>query len=96
MNIKIKDYIITADSYNYILNKKSIAKTTTKSQTKGDIIIKPVAFFTNIETLIQRLIELELRRTDVTTLKELVQAYKSIKPEILGYFNTKKEKRNER
>ena len=55
MNIQITDdYIMTSDAHNFILNEVATAK---EGKDKGKRRLRPVAFYSRVEDLVQGIID---------------------------------------
>ena len=60
-----RDYFVTADRYQFILNKRYIHEKT------GELEVERIGFYSRLSTLVERLVELELKRSEVKTVDEL-------------------------
>jgi len=79
MNIIIEGkrgvYKVESDDRQYIIQEEKIIQEDTKNSKKGDKYWSHVAFISSYPNLINRLIDLEVRRSDATTLLELKNEY---------------------
>lgn len=77
MRIELEnDYVITSDSYNYVLNKKTISD---GEKTKGEEILKPIAYHTTLHMVLKSYTDKVLLSSQATTLKELKNELTTIK-----------------
>jgi len=93
-----KIYNISEDSEQYILSEEKIHKTTSKKYKKGDKYYTNYKFFPTLPGIFNRLLELEVKESDILTLEELVKVHTETREWLEGLFKglTKvKEKRNE-
>ena len=67
MRIDLGKYVVTADEFNIILNTKHVTK---EGKRVGTEYLKPVGYYTNFHTLFQKLLTLEVAKSD----SESVQA----------------------
>lgn len=84
MSIKIGNYKITKDRYQFVLSEKLTVQT---GKNKGAEYYGNFSFYSNLNTLINALIQLRLRRSNATTLEELQTNLKEIKKDVYSYFN---------
>ncbi len=77
INAKNGSYIIESDDRQYILSEEKTVKETTKTRKKGDRYKTTIGYIPSFENLLNRLIDLEIKRSDVRTLKELKDEYNS-------------------
>lgn len=83
MRFEINDkYAVRTDPYNFILVEKLVSKTDRifmeRIIPKGTTTEKDVAFFSTIPSLINGLIEREIKRSELTGLTELKEYVESI------------------
>lgn len=71
MEIKLNnDYRITADDKQYILNKVTVFK---EGKKKGEENVVAVSYHTTLESLLKKWCEIDLRQSDCTSFKEVIQ-----------------------
>lgn len=74
MNIKIDENLrITTDKYNYIIQEKVVAKS---GKTKGKVKWKPRGYYTRIDHLCNALLNIRIRKADVSSLSGLAECIK--------------------
>ena len=79
MKIPIVDNIImTADTYNIILNKEVMVKKTGKKE------LKPYRYFNNIACAFRDVLDMKLKESEATSLKELLAEYRELAKEFRG------------
>ena len=74
-----KDYKITSDPHNWILNKIRIPE---EGKHAGDEVLDAVGFFPTLRHLSAGLMELRLKEADVTTIGGLADKILEIKREL--------------
>lgn len=80
MNIKINDkYSITSDKHNFILQERKIVKS---GENKGQERFIDVGFYGNINQLLSRLAQQELRDSDINTLQGVLKHLYSFNKEL--------------
>ena len=80
MNIKLTEkYYLTSDKLNYILQERQIIK---KGERIGAETFVPFAYFGNFKHLANTILELEIRESDITELKEIKDLLIKIETEI--------------
>lgn len=87
LNIQLNEkYFINSDERNYILVKKRIA---TQGKNKGKEILVNVGYFGNVEHLLKRLVENEIKESDITELKQINSLINKITTDISQNIHTK-------
>ena len=77
INIELNDkYNITSDKLNFILQEKRISKKT------NNIRLVDVGYYGDFKSLVDALIQKEIRESDVTSLKELELLINNVAAEI--------------
>lgn len=83
MNIIIKGkkgtYRITSDDRQFVISEQKVVQKDSKVSKKGDKYWVEIAYLVDLQNVINRLIDLELKRSDVESLKELLELYKETK-----------------
>jgi len=74
MNIEIGNHVITSDPYNIIISKKYTAK---KGKKAGEKVVTPIAYAPTIELAVKKLVNIKVRESDATTLRELADEIKA-------------------
>lgn len=75
-NLELFDgYFVTADDYQYILNKRGV-------NGKGEEKVDAVGYFTKLQFLIRDLANKQLRKADVKTLDDLYREMDRIEKKI--------------
>lgn len=81
MNLQIgENYLLTADTYNIILNKRY--KKQTKEGEPAQYGWQQSAFYSNIENAFLGLLEKKIKDSDATTVNELIEEIRLAKSEI--------------
>lgn len=60
-----RDYFVTADRYQFILNKRY------PNEKTGEMEIEKIGYYSRLSTLVERVVEMELKRSEVRTVEEL-------------------------
>lgn len=60
-----RDYFVTADRYQFILNRRY------PNEKTGEMEIEKMGYYSRLSTLVERLVEMELKRSEVRTVEEL-------------------------
>lgn len=68
MRIDLGDYVITSDEFNIILNSKHITKA---GKRVGTEYLKPIGYYTSFHNLFQKLLTVELTKSDLTAIQGL-------------------------
>ncbi len=77
MHIELKQgYVLTSDERSVILNKTFVPKS---GENAGETVLKPVAYYSSVESALTGLVDRYTRLSDATTLKELLQEIKANK-----------------
>ena len=79
MEIPVGKYVITSDSNNIILNEKKKHKT---GKNAGEESLSPVAFFFNITSCMEHIINEGIRESQATSLKELMAEVEKIRKRV--------------
>jgi len=83
MNITIgKDYVITSDQHNLILNKR--LKKGEKAKAVGEWYLSPIGFYTNLHGVATKLVDLQVRESEVKDLRTMAALLDRVKTEILA------------
>lgn len=69
------DFVITSDSFQYILNKKKVAQ---KGAKAGEEWLDPIRYYSSINQLVTELINLHVRNSTVTSIAGLAAEIGSI------------------
>lgn len=85
MNIQIGKYVLTSDSFQFILAETYIAQS---GKMKGQQIEKRSTFHPTLEGALNEIWRREIRASDATTLKDLLEEMKDIKKQILEFLPT--------
>jgi hypothetical protein len=83
MEIEIGKYVITSDPLCIVLNEKKKVKS---GENKGKEYISPVGYYHTVENCMDALIELKIRESQATSLKELVDEVRKISKFIRKQF----------
>lgn len=70
-----KEFVITSDSLQYILNQKKIAQ---KGAKAGEEWLDPIAYFTSLNQLVTELVNRHVRNSTVTSIAGLAAEIGSI------------------
>ena len=82
MYIELKQgYVLTSDERSVILNKTFVPKS---GENAGETNLKPVAYYSSIESALQGVLDRYTKMSDATTLKELLEEIKENK----AYINS--------
>ena len=68
MRIDLGNYVITSDEFNIILNSKHGTK---EGKRVGTEYLKPLGYYNNFHTLFQRLLTVELTKSELTSIQDL-------------------------
>ena len=80
MEIQINnDYLITSDSFNYILQKRGIAE---KGEKIGSETLKTLGYYSTLENLFNDLISKHLKESKCKNFKEVVDEIRLLKQDI--------------
>ena len=79
MKIEIGGYIITSDSKNVMLNKKSVIKA---GENAGQETQTTVGYYTDLTHCLQGLVDQAVRESSATSVKELLTEIRALKQEI--------------
>jgi len=71
MEIDIDNFRITSDDRNFILQEKKKADKDTKSMVKGEIYYTDLGYYGKLIHVINSLLTLKIKRSNITTLEEL-------------------------
>lgn len=84
MEIQITDdYVMTSDAHNFILNEVTTVK---EGKDKGNRRLRPVAFYSCVEDLVQGIIDRHMRASTTRTMKAFIQEYQALTGEIRNLF----------
>lgn len=73
MNIQLNDkWWLTSTDRCFVLNKMHVIKS---GERAGETTLSPVAYYSSLETLFQRLFELSLYTSDATTIEQLAEDF---------------------
>jgi hypothetical protein len=70
MNIDLGNYVITSDESNIILNLKRVTK---EGKNIGTAYLKPIGYYSDISSLVRKLLLLEIQSSDAKTLKDILE-----------------------
>ena len=85
MKIQITDdYVMTSDTYNFILNRKV---TVQKGKHAGEEALDPIGFYSRVEDLLVSLIDKKMARSTKRTLKGFLQEHRDFCAEIRSLFD---------
>lgn len=73
MEIKIGKYTITSDPLCIILNE---TKTIKNGKRKGEKYLSPIGYYIGVEGCLDALLELKIRESQATSIKELLDEVK--------------------
>ena len=68
MRVDLGDYVITSDEFNIILNTRHVTK---EGKRVGTEYLKPIGYYSNFYTLFQKLLTLEITKSDLTSIQDL-------------------------
>ena len=68
MRVDLGDYVITSDEFNIILNTRHVTK---EGKRVGTEYLKPIGYYSNFYTLFQKLLTLEITKSDLTAIQDL-------------------------
>ena len=81
MELKLNDsYVITTDQYNYTLNKIFINKK------NGEEYFSPVGYYSNLNNLIDSLINKEVRESDVKSISGVLEVIEDVRKDIVKHL----------
>ncbi len=69
MEIPIREYVITSDSLCITLNEK---KKVQEGENKGKEYLSPIGYYGSVESCMEGLLQLKIRKSEATSLKELI------------------------
>lgn len=79
MEINLNDkYVITSDTYCYVLNKKMVNKKTNEEY------LSAVGYYGNLEQLIDSLINREVRESEATSIQGVLEVIENAKNDIVS------------
>lgn len=80
MKIQITEkYVMTSDTYNFILNEVSVVKT---GKTAGQTRLTPIGYYSRVSDLVDGLISLKMRQSTKRTLESFIKEHQSLVDEI--------------
>jgi len=83
MNIAIgKEYVVTSDQHNLILNK--LLKKGEKAKIMGEWYLSPIGFYTDLHGVVTKLVDLQVRESEVKDLRTMAKLLDRVKSEILA------------
>lgn len=81
MELKLNDsYVITTDQYNYTLNKILTNKK------NGEEYLSPVGYYSNLNNLIDSLINKEIRESDVKSISGVLEVIEDVRKDIVKHL----------
>lgn len=81
MELKLNDsYVITTDQYNYTLNKILVNKK------NGEEYLSPVGYYSNLNNLIDSLINKEVRESDVRSISDVLEVIEDVRKDIVAHL----------
>ena len=90
MEIKVGKYVITSDSLCIILNEK---KKIQKGENEGKEYLSAVGYYNTVESCMEGLLQHKIKKSDATSIKELLDEIKEISKFIRGEFRKARVKR---
>ena len=83
MNVRVnKEWRITTDPRNFVIEKRRIAQTETDKQKKGDEFWTQIAFYGKLDLALQGLVKHSLLDCPATTFEEVKSCLRSIQSDI--------------
>ena len=83
MDIRVnKNWKLTTDPRNFIIEKRRVAQTDTDKQKKGDELWVQIAYYAKLDLALQGLVKHSMLDCDATTLQELRTCLRSIQDDI--------------
>ena len=83
MKIPIGQYVITSDSLCFAINEK---KKVQKGKNAGNEYLTPILYYGTIESCLEGLLQLKIRKSDATSLEELIAEIGEIRKFIREQF----------
>jgi hypothetical protein len=84
MNIRLTDdYKLVTDPHNYVLQKRNVVQDK-ESENYGKETWNSIGWYARLEYLVNKLIELEIKQSDVTQMKELIAVVRDVESNIVG------------
>ena len=84
VNIQLTDdYRVRVDTYNYILQKKNIVQDK-ESENYGKEVWHTIGYYSSLERVVDKLVDLEIRQSDLTEISTVVKLVEGIKAEIIS------------
>ena len=81
MKINLNDkYVITSDTYCYVLNKKMVNKKTNKEY------LLAVGYYGNLEHLVDSLINREIRELEINSIQGVLEVIENAKNDIVSHL----------
>lgn len=79
MEINLNDkYVITSDTYCYVLNKKMVNKKTNEEY------LSAVGYYGNLEHLVDSLINREIRESEINSIQGVLEIIENAKSDIVS------------
>ena len=89
MEIEIGKYIITSDSLCVTLNEK---KKIEKGENKGNEYLSAIGYFNTVESCLEEILQLKIKESQATSIKELLDEIKEISKFIREQFKKARAK----
>lgn len=70
-------YRVTTDQYNYILQREGLSK-------KGEVTWTNVSYHGNIQGLVSKLVDLEIKQSEVDSFESLIRLVRNVESNILS------------
>ena len=83
---KSKTYKVTSDNRNYIIQEEKVVQKDSAKSKKGDKYYLDLAYLSSLESLITKLIDMEMKESEAETLKELRDDYQKVTSWVNGLF----------
>ena len=90
MKIRIGKYVISSDSLCFTLNEEKKVK---EGKNKGDEYLHPIGYYSTVESCMEGLLQYKIKKSDATSIKELVDEIKEISKFIRGQFRKARVKK---
>ena len=90
MKIEIGGYVITSDSLCVTLNEKKIAQ---EGKAKGEEYLSAIGYYNTVESCMEGLLQHKIKKSDATSIKELVDEIKEISKFIREQFRKARGKK---
>jgi hypothetical protein len=85
-----KDYVITSDPLSIILNEKRVVQ---EGENKGREYLTSIGFYNTMDGCLEDLLQLKIRKSEATSLKELINEIGEINKFIREQFRKARGKK---